>query len=30
MYLHNGKSIPLAQRRVTDIKKHYLAFQMEE
>lgn len=30
MQLHNGKSIPLAQRRVNDIKKHYLAFQMEE
>ena len=23
-------NIPLAQRRVADIKKHYLAFQMEE
>lgn len=30
MQLHNGKNIPLAQRRVNDIKKHYLAFQMEE
>ena len=30
MQLQNGKSIPLAQRRVTDIKKQYLAFQMEE
>ena len=30
MQLSNGKSIPLAQRRVTDIKKHYLAFQMED
>lgn len=30
MQLSTGKSIPLAQRRVTDIKKHYLAFQMEE
>lgn len=30
MQLSNGKSIPLAQRRVTDLKKHYLAFQMEE
>ena len=30
MCLHNGTNIPLAQHRVTDIKKHYLAFQMEE
>lgn len=30
MQLMTGKSLPLAQRRVTDIKKHYLAFQMEE
>lgn len=30
LILHNGKCIPLAQRRVTEIKKHYLAFQMEE
>ena len=30
MQLGTGRSIPLAQRRVTDIKKHYLAFQMEE
>lgn len=30
LILHNGKRIPLAQRRVTEIKKHYLAFQMEE
>lgn len=30
MCLHNGTNIPLAQRRVADIKKHYLAFQMEE
>lgn len=30
MQLSNGKNIPLAQRRVTDIKKHYLSFQMEE
>lgn len=30
MCLLDGKVIPLAQRRVTEIKKHYLAFQMEE
>ena len=30
MILTNGKVIPLAQRRVAEIKKHYLAFQMEE
>lgn len=30
MQLQNGRRIPLAQRRVADIKKHYLAFQMEE
>ncbi len=30
MHLQNGKTIPLAQRRVSEIKKHYLAFQMEE
>ena len=30
MYLHNGKSIPLAQRRVTDIKNIISLFQMEE
>ncbi len=30
MHLQNNKIIPLAQRRVADIKKHYLAFQMEE
>ena len=30
MCLHNGTNVPLAQRRVADIKKHYLAFQMEE
>lgn len=30
MYLANDKRIPLAQRRVTEIKKLYLAFQMEE
>lgn len=30
MHLQNGKLIPLAQRRVSEIKKHYLAFQMEE
>ena len=30
MILTNGKVIPLAQRRVAEVKKHYLAFQMEE
>lgn len=30
MLLQSGKSIPLAQRRVSEIKKLYLAFQMEE
>ena len=30
MYLLDGKHIPLAQRRVGEIKKLYLAFQMEE
>lgn len=30
MNLQNGQTIPLAQRRVADIKKHYLAFQMNE
>ncbi|MDD7734372.1 MAG: LytTR family DNA-binding domain-containing protein [Firmicutes bacterium] len=30
MHLQNGQTIPLAQRRVADIKKHYLAFQMDE
>lgn len=30
LVLQGGKTIPLAQRRVTEIKKHYLAFQMEE
>ena len=30
MQLQNGKIIPLAQRRVSEIKKQYLAFQMEE
>lgn len=30
MYLQDGKHIPLAQRRVAEIKKLYLAFQMEE
>ena len=30
LQLQNGKVIPLAQRRVTEIKRHYLAFQMEE
>ena len=30
MRLINGRTIPLAQRRVSEIKKQYLAFQMEE
>lgn len=30
MLLQSGKIIPLAQRRVSEIKKLYLAFQMEE
>ena len=30
MHLQNGQTIPLAKRRVAEIKKHYLAFQMEE
>lgn len=30
MFLQNGKCIPLAQRRISEIKKLYLAFQMEE
>lgn len=30
MYLTNNLCIPLAQRRVSEIKKFYLAFQMEE
>ena len=30
MQLQNGKIIPLAQRRVSEIIKQYLAFQMEE
>ena len=30
MQLQNGITLPLAQRRVAEIKKHYLAFQMEE
>lgn len=30
MQLQNGTILPLAQRRVAEIKKHYLAFQMEE
>ncbi len=30
LYLANGKCIPLAQRRISEIKKLYLAFQMEE
>ena len=28
--LNNDKTIPVAQRRVSDIKKQYLEFQMEE
>ena len=28
--LTNSKTIPVAQRRVSDIKKQYLDFQMEE
>ncbi len=28
--MQNGKTVPVAQRRVGDIKKRYLAFQMEE
>lgn len=28
--LNNNKTIPVAQRRVSDIKKQYLEFQMEE
>lgn len=28
--LQNGRVIPLAQRRLTEIREHYLAFQMEE
>lgn len=30
MQLQNGIILPLAQRRVSEIRKHYLAFQMEE
>lgn len=30
MQLQDGSILPLAQRRVTEIKKHYLAFQMED
>ena len=30
LYLANGRRIPLAQRRISEIKKLYLAFQMEE
>lgn len=30
MQLQNGTLLPLAQRRVAEIRKHYLAFQMEE
>lgn len=30
MQLQNGKILPLAQRRLTEIRKCYLAFQMEE
>lgn len=30
LYLANDKCLPLAQRRITEIKKLYLAFQMEE
>ena len=30
MQLQNGSILPLAQRRVSEIRKHYLAFQMEE
>lgn len=30
MRLQTGKTIPLAQRRVAEIRKQYLAFQMEE
>lgn len=30
MFLQDGKCIPLAQRRISEIKKLYLAFQMEE
>ena len=30
MQLQNGTVLPLAQRRVSEIRKHYLAFQMDE
>ena len=30
MQLQNGTVLPLAQRRVSEIKQHYLAFQMNE
>lgn len=30
LQMQNGTTLPLAQRRVTEIRKHYLAFQMEE
>ena len=30
IYMQNSLIIPLAQRRVADIKRHYLAFQMED
>ena len=30
LYLANGKCLPLAQRRISEIKRLYLAFQMEE
>ena len=30
LYLANGKFLPLAQRRISEIKRLYLAFQMEE
>lgn len=30
MHLQTGKTIPLAQRRVAEIRRQYLAFQMEE
>ena len=30
MQLQNGTVLPLAQRRLTEIRKHYLAYQMED
>ena len=30
MQLQNGTVLPLAQRRWTEIRKHYLAYQMED